>query len=428
MPKHKNATKSNLRGRGDYTVETKKIPQILPRLEAKIDHLEKSLVHATPSKARAASTVGRVLGNFVGQGDLGALAGESLAKMFGHGDYSIKANSLMSSISQSGPNVPKFGTSGKRGIRVAEREFLTDIFSGSLVDGSSEFLNRSFRINPTESTTFPWLSLIASNFDQWEPHGIVFEFISTSSEFNGTSQALGTIIMATDYDGNDPPAPSKSDMANMDYACSTKPSNNLIHGVECEPSERQVKIFQTSQVNALLSLLGNFQIATQGMSTADTKVGELWVSYDISFYKKQLGSYNPLCFTWSGVATATTGLLASPTLRFATNFATPWTITQNIGVGSIIVLDPNIDAGRFLLVYQLDNVSSQDTIANWSYANCNKIEERDFSTSGAFSLTGWSIFDVIRGEARIQTGLKYTTTANYKLQIVRVQPGYKTTV
>jgi hypothetical protein len=34
--------------------------------------------------------------------------------------------------------------------------------------------------------------------------------------------------------------------------------------------------------------LGNFQLATQGVSAAGVTLGELWVSYDITFYKKQL--------------------------------------------------------------------------------------------------------------------------------------------
>jgi len=187
-----------IRGKGDYTFENT-ITDPIKRIEAKVDHLEKS-VNKKASIKGAASTVGRTLGNFVNQGDLGAMAGETLAKLFGHGDYTVKSNSL---IPHPGQTLPKF-SSHQRGTRITEREYIGDIYSGALANGSSVFLNSAFSINPTNAATFPWLSTIAALYDQWEPHGIVFEFVSTSSEYNGTNQSLGTVIMSTDYDVNDP--------------------------------------------------------------------------------------------------------------------------------------------------------------------------------------------------------------------------------
>jgi hypothetical protein len=81
-------------------------------------------------------------------------------------------------------------------------------------------------------------------------------------------------------------------MENADYACSTKSSHSVAHGIECDPDERPTKLLYTGPAGAGESLnmynLGRFQIASQGMSTAGTNLGELWVSYDITFYKKQI--------------------------------------------------------------------------------------------------------------------------------------------
>jgi len=280
--------KKTTRGRGDYTTEVTSIKNPITRLESKIDHLERSLVRNPLSKSQAASTIGRTLGNFIGQGDLGALAGSSLSKYFGHGDYTVKTNSLMKGASSMGA---KFSGDGRRGTRVTEREYIGDLRCGSVIGNASIFNRDVYRINPTDAGTFPWLSQFAKQFDQWEPHGIVFEYVTTSSDFNGASQALGAVIMATDYDAYDPPYPTKLEMEAADYSCSTKPSLNLVHGIECEPKERPFPILYTtprSNAPEALSSLGNFQVATQGCSVSSVTLGELWVSYDITFYKKQL--------------------------------------------------------------------------------------------------------------------------------------------
>lgn len=368
MARKKSSTRV-VRGKGDYDVTTTSITNPLKRVEAKLDHLEKSLVHKTPGVSSAATSVGRTLGNFVNQGDLGALAGQQLAKWFGHGDYQVRSNSLMKGIGApgvAGPNPPTFAKHGKRGTRITEREFLGDVFSGPMLAGSSEFLSTSYRLNPTDITTFPWLSGIAESFDQWEPHGVIFEFVSTSSDFNGASQALGTVVMATDYDPSDPAYTGKVEMENADYACSTKPSCNLMHGIECEPSERPLKIMYTrdSATNpAFSSLLGKFQLATVGCSTAGARLGELWVSYDITFYKKQVparavqlyvGEYDCV------YAVANVGIWTGAVLKYANGGGSLAVITQ-LATVSVYTFPPLLSEGRFLFTCYSNLVNTADT-------------------------------------------------------------------
>lgn len=297
---------------------------------------------------------GRALGTLFGQGDLGALAGEQLSKLFGYGDYrvAVKGNSLMSNTT--GAAVPKFQGDGKRGVRLTEREFLGNITAGNVVSGSSVFTNANYPLNPLNSGTFPWLSKIAGLFDQWEPHGIVFEFHTTSSTFNGSSQALGAVIMATDYDVNDPLYLTKQQMENADYACSSVPSANLLHGIECDPAERPLEImYTTPRANQLnFSTMGNFQIATQGCSVSNVVLGELWISYDITFYKKQLVS-----------ATADTGYLCSQgtvntgdLLVYAVPQVNNLVTYQNfVGTGTDIILPPAQDSGQYLVTFYTSN-------------------------------------------------------------------------
>jgi len=282
-----------VRGRGDYddlppsrpasAAPRADVPGQLARIEKKLDQTLKP-----KPAASLGSGLGRLAGNFLGQGDLGASAGDAIQKWLGYGDYELVTNSLIPGKDTSkSSSIPTFSRDGRRGIRLTEREFLGDIVAGT----AGAFNLQSFRINPADPATFPWLSTVACEFEEWEPLGIIFEYVPTSSDYNGSSQALGSVIMATDYDPTDSAYPNKFVMEQADYACSTRPSNGQRHGIECDLKERGVRSFYTAvsapSVDLRLCDLGNFQIATQGSSSVST-LGELWVSYDIALYKKQL--------------------------------------------------------------------------------------------------------------------------------------------
>lgn len=411
----------SIKGRGDYSEEVKSIPKPLVRLEAKIDHLERSLVHTTPKITNAASTIGRTLGNFVNQGDLGALAGESLAKFFGHGDYKVKSNSLINGPI-SGPNPPKFGSHGKRGTRVMEREYIGDIVSGALVNGQSTFTNQSFRINPTDRSSFPWLSTIANQYDQWEPHGIVYEFVSTSSSYNGTSQALGTVVMATDYDVFDAVYPSKQIMENADYSCSTRPAESLVHGVECDPRERPTPIlYCTTNAAANLQDLGNFQVATVGCSAAGTSLGELWVSYDITFYKKQLVTPATSLAAWCASGTCSPGgpLLFNPTVWYSRSITT----TVVVGTGTYVNLPASQGSGRYLVTFYMSDKRTSDVMA-LTMTNCTSVSFTAAGSDGQPFIVQY-IVNISSPGARLLVGMKTgSTNSDYKFNVTEVADTY----
>lgn len=414
---------ARLRGRGDYSADILEEPDLARRLEKKIDHLEKSLVHATPSIKSGAGMAGRALGSLLGQGDLGALAGESLAKLFGYGDYSarIKGNSLMAGVA--GNSVPKFQGDGKRGVRLMEREFLGNVTAGSLVSGSTTFTNTAYNLNPTDPATFPWLSKIAQLFDQWEPHGIVFEFHTTSSTFNGSSQALGAVVMATDYDFNDANYSSKQVMENADYACSSVPSNNLLHGVECDPHERPLDVMYTTVRAATpnFSSLGKFQIATQGMSVANVVVGELWVSYDITFYKKQLAASTADIPWIGGTGSSAIGTpIFNPNVTFGSY---QMTSTVIIGTGTDVFFPPAQDSGKYIMVASTDNYQVGDSAAfdpTAGAVNCSVIS----AAVPSLTVGGSEIFryfiQINAPGAKIRLGLKNTVGGNQKVHITQV--------
>lgn len=359
-------TTRRLRGQGDYSDEVKKITNLPRRVESKIDHIEKIL----SNKSNIGSNVGRMLGSLVGKGDLGSHVGNQISKIFGSGDYVIRSNSLMNS---NGVSPPKFGSSG-RGTRVTEREFLCDIYSGNLISGSTEFTSQIFKINPSDRSTFPWLSTIALQFDQWDLHGLVFYFKSTSSTFNGASQALGTVVMATDYNVMDPPYPSKQIMENSDYACSAKPSEDLVHGVECAIKERPTELLYTGSNTGTplnLTTLGNFQVATVGCSAANIKLGELWVSYDLTFYKKQLVSpmVNAYALQLRATPTPSHPWFYGATIQFNNGFKIDIAPEAD---SSILYFPQELSYGRYLIIIQYEDYQVADSLELLGY-HCNLV-------------------------------------------------------
>lgn len=379
-----------LSGRGDYTDPSKGPVSQLDRIEKKIDSSLKK------SSVGPGAALGRLAGSLVGQGDLGSHAGDAISKYFGFGDYDVKTNSLIKGIGPSSKSsqIPTFQKDGKRGIRVTEREFLMDVISSSV---PTDFKNQKFRINPADVATFPWLSTIAQQFEEYEFLGLVFEFISTSSEFNGSSQALGTVITATDYDPSDAPYPNKIVMESSDYCKSTKSSESLLHGVECDLTERGLRTLYcssstpTTSADLRFSDLGNFQIASIGCSTANVNLGELWVSYDVAFFKKQLtggqfGINLPTVVFEVPNSTSTNPLGIDGNAKRFNGADLDVKIVAVGGGFSDIIFPPNLQTGTYMISIQFRDTTGV-LIAPSSLAPLRNCEFQQFCNGGF--VTSW---------------------------------------
>lgn len=224
--------------------------------------------------------LGSKIGSF-----LGGKLHDLVSSITGFGDYEIDQNSVMTG-GLSPPEV--MNTTNHGGVVVRHREYIGDI--GATIN----FTNTSFALNPGLSTTFPWLASVADAYEEYRWRGLLFEFKSLSSDSvlsASTSSALGSVIMATEYNVLNPPFADKKVMENYDKANSNKPSCSFIHPVECAISQTPVdKLFVRNTsvptgADARLYDLGSFQIATVGMQAASGIAGELWATYEVEFFK-----------------------------------------------------------------------------------------------------------------------------------------------
>nr|QKV51203.1 putative capsid protein [Crucivirus sp.] len=281
-PKAKRAGAS-VRGHGDYGVS--------PSMR----------YGSTYSNPGPVGKAGRYLGRLAGQavaGPIGGFLGEKagglahyIGKIFGAGDYVASAGVKMNSITGGDfqPQALNFN-SGKTSVRIRRREFLGDVISSAT---ANTFQIKSYSINPGLAATFPWMSEVCgSTFQQYRINGMVFEFRSMSADaLNSTNTALGSVVMATDYDSADVAFTSKQQMENSEFGVSCKPSSCMIHAIECAKgatsiSEQYIRAFAIpTNTDIRVYDLGKFYIATTGCQGTSVNLGELWVSYDVTLIK-----------------------------------------------------------------------------------------------------------------------------------------------
>lgn len=230
-------------------------------------------------------------------GTLGKLAGRGLgaglSAITGYGNYTVKKNSL-GKVSASVDMVPQF-VKNEHSIRVTHREFISDI----AVPTSATAFNMLYaqKINPGNSVMFPWLARMAKQYSQYKIHGMVFTFKTMTSDYSANGP-LGTVMMATNYDAIERVFANKIELENSEFAVSCKPSESLIHAIECDPKYTTLEMlyirdssYDTSDTSDRRFYdFGTFQLATSGLpGVVGSVMGEFWVSYDIELCKPIAG-------------------------------------------------------------------------------------------------------------------------------------------
>jgi len=252
-------------------------------------------------------------------GDIGQFAGNGISKIFGLGAYKITRNSLYSAAT--GAQVP-FMHSSSESVVFRHREYIGEVTS------SNAFTTTTFPVNPGMPSTFPYLSTIASCFEEYKFRGLIFEFKSTGADaiVNGTNSSLGTVGLAAQYRSDAPALSTKVEFLNQMWATDCKTSQDTILPIECAPKENAMPI-QYIRSGAPSGDIKNYDlcqlvVATNG-SPGTNVVGELWASYEIELFKPTV--------------TPTGGTLAADhyTRSSATGFALFGTTVGTTGVSTI---------------------------------------------------------------------------------------------
>lgn len=296
---------------------------------------------------KALPYVGRAAAGLVPYGQMAWDAAAAIPRLMGYGDYKVKKNTVLSG------EVPAMH-SLQDGVRITHREYVRDISTSVL------FTNQSFTLNPGLSETFPWLSAIAQNFEEYEWKGVVVELKSISSDAiaSSTNLAMGTIIMCAEYNVTQPAYINKAQMENSFFATSGKPSENLIMGIECDPAQNPLAVHYVrtgavpSGQDPRLYDVCNVQVATVGSQAAYT-VSEMWISYDVILRKPQLDS--GLAFSAASAHIVTTTPSAASPMGTTRNAESD---TIGLAFTATSVGFPIGSVGRFLVIWSAYGTSS----------------------------------------------------------------------
>jgi len=231
----------------------------------------------------------------------------------GQGSYDDNSNELVGSSNSD--LIPRFSQSTDETgeITITHREYVGEVYSN---EAGKSFENRSFPLNPGLEKTFPWLSQIAANFEEYDFQQLMFSYRSTVAEVSSSNGQVGTAILATNYNPSNRSFRDKGMMLEYSGASSAKTTDNIAHGVECDNeklSGSHEKYVRTSALDPNQDIKeydhGLFQLATANTPSAfqDNSIGELWVSYTVSLRKPKLftgrGNAISRCILYASEAT-----------------------------------------------------------------------------------------------------------------------------
>jgi hypothetical protein len=241
----------------------------------------------------AGSAVGGLFGMSGIGGVLGNMAHKGIKTITGVGDYKMRNEAFNKGWTASGhateamlsSTIPKFATTSKWTV-FAHSEIME-----SAIYGSTNFTTKTYALNPGLPSMGRFLSNIAPNFTSYRLLGAVITFQSMTSEnFMSATGATGTLMMASQYDVIRKPFRDSKEMLGSDYSCSSKPSRNLAHLIECDKTMRPYNTYyvrtndsgSTSNEDLRLSDWCNFTVATEGMAAVGD-LGQLHITYVIAF-------------------------------------------------------------------------------------------------------------------------------------------------
>jgi len=317
---------------------------------------------------------GAAIGSLVGHSSMGLSVGTdlgaALSRWLGSGDYMVSSNTLVSKASSGVPMMHKTSQS----VVVRHREYICDI------TGSAAFaIAQTLPLNPGLAVTFPWLSTIATQFQEYTFRGVVFHYIPTSGDaVSSTNSALGSVIASTSYRSTAPAFTNKQQMLNEYFSGDAKPAETFCHPIECDPKENpfNVQYVRTGAVptgeDQKMYDLGTTYIATQGQQAAFI-CGELWVSYEVELRKPVLaGAYLPeaayAIYTMTGTVNSANPLGTTAATKVSDTF-----LNGGLGLTNNTITIPAGNAGRYLYDYSIEGASAAvigfGTLVNMTVVN-----------------------------------------------------------
>lgn len=343
-------------------------------------------------------------------GMAGSALGRGVAQMTGVGNYVM--NNIVSV-----DNIPKKSMSNAR--RISHCEYVRDIVAPS---APTTFTVSELFLNPSENLTFPWLSNFAKLFTKYRFTQLLFEFRSSFSDY-ATGGALGSIIMTPQYNVDQPTFANKQQMEASDHCVSTKPSNSIWCGFECDRKENNFTWYNVRTPTTNTSPFtdpGSLFYATVGLPcAANTVIGELFVHYTVELIEPILTTLSTGSLSAGKSAYANDGTSAAGTNATNVLGILPSKWRSNI---------PSVPISNSLVVV---NSNIKPEIVNWDVAVPSSTDSTSwyFRNPGQYFISSCMVFSTAPTAGTLTTSwtpsftsgvgtiqdLEIKTSADYKL-------------
>lgn len=227
---------------------------------------------------------------------------------------------------------PKIQYRGNGDCYIVHREYIMD------ATASVTMTTTGLAINPGLSSTCPWLSRIASNYESY-----VFDSLKFHFETQSSTVATGTVIMTVDYDAADAAPTTKTQALAYRGAVRSAPWASCCH-VSAPEDLRKRKTYFVRAGNLApgkdvnLYDTGNFYFLSLGQGGVGTS-GELWIDYAIKLMTPRAlsagggnaiwGQYDPvdntnICQYTGGNLPASVVSSGTTTAVMTVTFTQPW--------------------------------------------------------------------------------------------------------
>ncbi|WAE43139.1 MAG: capsid protein [Cressdnaviricota sp.] len=174
-------------------------------------------------------------------------------------------------------------------VTITHTEYVRDIFPSA---GFALQIDEAY--NPGLQVLTPFLGLIGCNFEEYTQRKLGFHFRSQSSDSvlsTNSSTALGSVMMAFQYNVLSPAFTSKKDLLNCANTVSTKPSLSKSLWFNCRGSPFKKLWVRTPTLNTTQNFdrrlydLCDFTLAVEGCQGTAGSIGELWCTTSVTFSK-----------------------------------------------------------------------------------------------------------------------------------------------
>lgn len=219
-------------------------------------------------------------------------------------DFNIHTQQTNSGIQQYGAGLKNDSTGLKRSVRSARggyywdhksvpttrtgsnfrRELMAEVVS------SVAFTSTQYRIQPADSSIFPWVGSIAAKYQKWRCVNLWLEYVPTVTEY-AAAGTQGRIVLAANYDSLDA---NLTDIAQAETISPNSPGMPDEHFVlalnprQVSPVPLLVRPGQVPAGGTITSFDGGvFYVIVNGIAsgvTDGTKLGEVFVNYEFEFY------------------------------------------------------------------------------------------------------------------------------------------------